>query len=118
MSIANCQLSIDNCQLSITLYWRSESQLPLDYTVFVHIRNSAGEIVAQKDQPPLKGAYPTSLWDPGEIIADEITIPLPVELPAGEYKIVIGMYDFSTGMRLAIPGNPENSLTLSTMEIN
>ncbi len=114
--VQNLELNPQN--LKLTLYWRSESRLPLDYTTFVHLRNEANEIVAQKDQPPLKGAYPTSLWDPGEIIADEIVIPLPVELPVGEYSLVVGLYDFNTGARLTVPGHPENSLLLGTMEIN
>jgi hypothetical protein len=105
------------CQLSIRLYWLSEAPLPLDYTTFVHLRNAAGETVAQKDQPPLNGAYPTSLWDPGEIIADTISIPLPAELPPDSYRLVIGMYDFNTGARLAIPGQPDNSLNLQTVEL-
>jgi hypothetical protein len=103
------------CQLSITVYWRSEAPLPLDYTTFVHVLNAAGETVAQKDQPPLNDAYPTSLWDSGEIIADTIDVQLPVDLPAGEYSLVIGMYDFNTGARLAIPDRPDNSLTLPKM---
>ena len=115
-SVAPSVAPISNLQL--TLYWRSESPLPLDYTTFVHLRNAAGEIVAQKDQPPLNGAYPTSLWDPGEIMADEIAVPVPPKLPTGEYSLVIGMYDFNTGIRLTVPDNPENSLILNTMDIN
>jgi hypothetical protein len=114
--IANLQSPITN--LHLTLYWRSESPLPIDYTTFVHIRDAAGKTVAQKDQPPLNGAYPTSLWDPGETIADEITIPLPETLPAGSYQIVIGFYDFNTGQRLAVPNNPEDSFMLTTVEFN
>ncbi|HXV99654.1 MAG TPA: hypothetical protein VEC93_14625, partial [Anaerolineae bacterium] len=116
-SIDNCQLSIDNCQLSITLYWRSDAPLPLDYTTFVHLRNAAGETVAQKDQPPLNGAYPTSLWDPGEIIADEITVSWPAKLPAGKYQLVVGLYDFQSGQRFTVPGNPANEISLTNVEI-
>ncbi len=112
----NCQQSMINCQLSIKLYWRSEAPLPLDYTTFVHLRNAAGETVAQKDQPPLNGAYPTSLWDPGEIIADTITIPLP-DLPAGTYQLVAGLYDFNTGLRLAAPGSPANEVSLTRVQV-
>jgi 4-amino-4-deoxy-L-arabinose transferase-like glycosyltransferase len=112
----NCQLSTANCQLSIRLYWRSEAPLPLDYTTFVHLRNAAGETVAQKDQPPLNGAYPTSLWDPGEIIADTVTIPLPADLPAGTYQLVAGLYDFNTGQRLAIPGSTANEVSLTSVK--
>jgi hypothetical protein len=98
--------------LKLTLYWQCETSLPIDYTTFVHLRNAAGEIVAQRDQPPLNGAYPTSLWEPGEIIADEIVLPLPDELPAREYQLVIGLYDLQTGQRLVVPGNPANEVVL------
>jgi hypothetical protein len=120
--IQNSKLKTQNSKLKtqnlkLTLYWRSESPLPLDYTTFVHLRNQAGENVAQKDQPPLNGAYPTSLWDPGEIIADEIIIPLPDNLPAGVYQIVIGLYDFQTGQRLVVPDNPANEVVLIEMTL-
>jgi hypothetical protein len=104
--------------LSLTLYWRSEAPLPLDYTTFVHLDNAAGETVAQHDQPPLAGAYPTSLWDPGEIIADTITIPLPADLPPGEYQLVIGLYDLLGGARLAVPDSADNSLPLRKVTIS
>jgi hypothetical protein len=103
--------------LNLTVYWRSEAELPVDYTTFVHLRNSANETIAQKDQPPLAGAYPTSLWDPSEIIADKIALPLPADLAAGEYQIVIGLYDFYTGQRLTVPGNPANEISLTYVTI-
>ncbi len=99
--------------LKLTLFWRSESPLPLDYTTFVHLRNAAGETVAQKDQPPLAGAYPTSLWDPGEIIADEITVPLAGVSP-GEYTVVMGLYNLADGARLPIPTLPNNEISLGS----
>ncbi len=113
--ISNLQLPITNLQL--TLYWRSEAPLPLDYTTFVHLRNAAAEIVAQRDRPPLDGAYPTGLWDPGEIIADKITLSLPANLPSGEYRIIVGMYDLSTGQRLVVPDNPANEVNLTNVTI-
>jgi hypothetical protein len=112
----NCQESTGNCQLSIRLYWRSEAPLPLDYTTFVHLRNATGETVAQKDQPPLNGAYPTSLWDPGEIIADTINVSLSAPWPPGEYQLVVGLYNLATGARLPIPGQPNNELVLGRIE--
>jgi hypothetical protein len=102
--------------LQLTLYWRSEAPLPADYTTFVHLLNQAGDVVAQKDRPPLDGAYPTSLWDPGEIIADRIVISLPSDLPAGDYSLAVGLYDFNTGIRLPVPGDPDSSLSLQALE--
>jgi hypothetical protein len=114
--ISNLPSPISNLpSLKLSLYWRSEAILLSDYTTFVHLRTGAGEIVAQKDQPPLGGTYPTSLWDPGEIIADELIIPLPPEL-TGRYELVVGLYDLRSGARLTTPGHSDNSLVLSHLE--
>ncbi|MBN1219056.1 MAG: hypothetical protein JXM69_09010 [Anaerolineae bacterium] len=102
--------------LKLTLYWQVESPLSVDYTTFIHLRNRAGEIIAQQDQPPLRGAYPTSLWETGEIIADEISLPLPDPLPQDGYEVVVGLYDFYTGQRLTVPGNPANEVKLIDVE--
>jgi hypothetical protein len=59
--------------------------------------------------------YPTSLWEPGENITDVFQVPIPPDLPSGHYSIVIGMYDFSTGLRLPIAdGSVDHSFTLPT----
>jgi len=103
--------------LGLTLYWRSESPLETDYTTFVHLRNRAGETIAQQDQLPLNGAYPISLWAPGEIIADQINLPVvPEALPADGYSLVVGLYDFETGQRLPVPDNAANEVTLIRVE--
>jgi hypothetical protein len=115
-SSQNCQLTIDNCQLTITLYWRADVQPSADYTVFVHLRNAAQETVRQKDSPPAGGRYPTGLWDNGEIIADEISLPLD-QVPAGRYTPVVGLYNFATGDRLAVPGHPANEILLEPVDI-
>jgi hypothetical protein len=93
----------------LTLYWQALGPVDRDYTVFAHVRNKAGEVVAQRDGPPAGGVYPTSLWEPGEIIEDELVVPLE-GLPAGEYDLVAGMYDFVTGVRLPVDGSDIISL--------
>jgi len=103
--------------LELTLYWQADRIPAADYTVFLHLRNAAGETIAQKDQPPLGGAYPTSLWDAGEIIADDLTLPLPPDLPPGEYTPVVGLYNFVDGARLTVPGNPVNEISLPPVRL-
>ncbi len=98
----------------LKLYWESLTQTPVDWSVFVHLRNKAGEIVAQKDGPAGGGRYPTSLWDPGEILADELTILLPAELPAGEYSLMVGLYNLADGTRLTVPDSGPNEIFLTT----
>jgi hypothetical protein len=98
--------------LQLTLYWQSLAQTPVDWTIFVHLCSATGETVTQKDGPAGSGHYPSSLWDLGEIISDEIIIPIPSEL-SDEYNLVVGLYDLHTGVRLSIPDliNDEINLT-------
>ncbi len=111
--LPDCQ-GTSHCQL--TLYWQCLAQLPLDYNTFVHLRDGNGQTIAQKDGPPLNGAYPTSLWEADEIIADTIIVPLPADLPT-EYSLVVGMYDLATGARLVVAGSTDNSLSLGKVKV-
>jgi hypothetical protein len=110
----NSQLNPPN--LTLTLYWRADAAPTVDYTTFVHLRDSANETVAQKDSPPAEGRYPTSLWDAGEVIVDRITLPLS-GLSPGDYTLVVGLYDPISGARLPIPGRPENELRLESVTL-
>lgn len=103
-------------ELRLKLYWQSETVLLRDYTTFVHVRDENNQTVGQKDQPPLNGAYPTSLWEPSEVIVDEIVIPLPKEIAMGQYDIVVGMYDFYTGQRLSVSNNSSGEVRLIKVE--
>jgi hypothetical protein len=72
--------------------------------------------VAQKDSPPAAGRYPTGLWDAGEIIEDEISLPL-TDIAPGRYTPVVGLYNLTTGERLAVPGNPANEIALGPVTL-
>ncbi len=112
--IENRKSKIQN--LKLILYWQAQTALPADYTAFVHLRNSANENAAQKDQPPTNGQYPTSLWGSGEIIVDEISLPLE-GIAAGKYTPVVGLYNFATGARLPVAGYPDHELRLESVII-
>ena len=102
--------------LTLTLYWQALAPPETDYTVFVHVRDAAGKVAAQRDRPPLAGAYPTSLWDAGEIIWDGIRLPLD-QLEPGQYELVIGMYDFATDTRLPVEDSPDGTILLQSFEV-
>jgi uncharacterized membrane protein len=59
----------------ITLYWQSEQLPDVDYTLFVHALDEAGNLVAQQDGLPNGGATPVWAWQPGYIIATQHTLP-------------------------------------------
>ncbi|MBP9502542.1 MAG: glycosyltransferase family 39 protein [Candidatus Promineofilum sp.] len=84
----------------VTLRWYAAEAVATDYTVFLHLRDDAGQIVAQADGPPLEGWYPTSWWVTGEWVIDEHAFALPTDTPPGNYRLVTGLYDPTTGGRL------------------
>jgi hypothetical protein len=102
--------------LKLVFYWRADANPSSDYTTFVHLRDLAGQTITQKDSPPAGGRYPTGLWEPDEIIVDEVTLSL-AELPPGEYQPVVGLYELATGARLAVPGVPANELALDPIQL-
>jgi hypothetical protein len=104
-------------ELVVTLHWRS-SQLPdADYTVFVHLLDSDGQVVSQHDGPPQDGAYPTSTWDAGEVVMDVHTLSLPQDLPPGRYSLRVGLYLPDSGERLRVAGAGD-SVELGPVELD
>ncbi len=85
----------DRETLRLTLYWGSEARPGQDYTVFVHLVDGE-QILAQRDQQPLAGFYPTSMWREGEIVKEVYALPLP-QMGA---EIRVGLYDPHTLQRL------------------
>jgi 4-amino-4-deoxy-L-arabinose transferase-like glycosyltransferase len=88
--------------LRVTLYWEATATPPEDYTVFVHLLDESGALRSQGDGPPMLGDYPTSLWETGEIIADEHTVPLDATVPSGRYRLAVGLYRLADGVRLPV----------------
>jgi hypothetical protein len=102
--------------LRLRLFWEAETVPEADYTVFFHLRDSSNQNVAQKDGPPASGRYPTGLWEPGEIIIDEVSLPL-TEIPPGRYQPVVGLYNLATGERLPVSDNPANEIALEPVNL-
>lgn len=80
-------------QMVVTLYWRTAAANDTYATIFVHLLDSAGNILAQQDSPPVQGTYPLPVWTPGFIVADEHRLTLPADAPSGPYHLAIGLYD-------------------------
>lgn len=104
-------------QAPLTLYWRAQAPIPADYTVFVQLLSADGQIVGQADSPPQQGRYPTSLWDPGELVPDRRMLHLPATLAAGDYSILVGLYLPATGERLPLASGAETGLLLPPLHI-
>jgi hypothetical protein len=80
--------------------------------VFVHLLDAQGRIVAQSDTKPNNGQYPTRAWQPGEVIVDRHHVSVDAARQALVKRIIAGMYDAATGLRLPT-GDGENAIVIS-----
>ena len=98
--------------LALTLYWLAEERPAAAYKFFVHVYDPQTDaIVAQIDTMPQEWRLPTTNWSSGELVADEINLSL-ADVPPGDYKVAIGVYDAETGQRLPV-GATDHQLTVT-----
>jgi len=88
--------------LRLRLYWQAETRPERDYIIFVHVLDASGELAAQRDGMPRDETFLTTHWPVGPLIDDVHLVPLPPDMPAGEYRVMIGLYIWQTGERLPV----------------
>lgn len=89
-------------EIVLVLRWQSLRAVNQDYHVFVHLLDSRGEKIAQRDGQPVQWMRPISSWQPGEEILDHYGFLLPADAIPGDYHIAVGLYDPVTGQRLTV----------------
>ncbi|MGQ9500999.1 MAG: 6-pyruvoyl-tetrahydropterin synthase-related protein [Anaerolineae bacterium] len=90
--------NLEGAPAHLTLYWRASDRQSTSYTVFIHVYDEQGHMIAQADSLPLGGLYPTDAWLPGQIIADTHTLSLPPHA----HTLSVGLYELSSMQRLAV----------------
>jgi hypothetical protein len=85
--------------LQVTLYWQSQEVTQTDYKVFVQLLSDQNAVVAQSDAIPAQWTRLVPGWLPPEVIEDPHTLWLPADMPAGTYRLVVGLYEPKTGRR-------------------
>ena len=115
------QAAPDQHGLRLILSWTSRAEMSEDYTVFVHLAALDGFVKAQADRPPFGGVYPTSRWQPGEVLADRYELVLDNSVTPGDYLLLAGMYHPASGERLNLLSGPAGpgpgSILLGTIRI-
>jgi mannosyltransferase len=101
--------------VQVELQWNTPTALPTNYKIFLQLLRPDGTLAAQRDSEPVNGARPTTTWAVGENVTDRHGLVLPVDLPAGEYTLILGLYDPNTGVRLPI--GEKDYLQLGTIEV-
>ncbi|MFN2199653.1 MAG: ArnT family glycosyltransferase [Caldilineaceae bacterium] len=92
-------------RVDVTLYWQTTATPGQSYKVFTQIIDpDTYHKAGQRDGVPVCDRLPTDRWLPGDTIVDRYSIVIARDAPAGDYALLIGMYD-DNGDRLDIYSN-------------
>ena len=78
--------------VDVTLYWQATGRISHPYTVFVHMLDPSGQLVAQHDGMPQQDVWPTICWRPGEIVADTHQLKVPAGMNMDSTNLYTGLY--------------------------
>ncbi len=105
-------------RIYLQLWWTAVGGTPRRaWTVFTHVVDSTGRVLAGKDCEPGCGSYPTQKWHVGEWVVAEYQIVLPKTMSPGEYTIEIGLYDWRSGRRLPLSHRTDDALPLGRIRV-
>ncbi len=108
--------------IPINVTWTTTQSINRPYTIFVHLIDTNGNLVAQDDGMPLDGRWPTTCWQMGHGFDDRREIKLPDQIQAGLYRVRIGFYWLPTNERAPVAigaaDQARDSVELGTIEIN
>lgn len=92
----------DPARSEIELFWQTRAPVEINYTAFIQLLNAQNQVVAQADAQPFGGLYPTSRWQPGQVLAARFTLTAPPAQLSPDNRLVTGMYDLASGERLPV----------------
>jgi hypothetical protein len=92
------QIITAKSQIELTLHWQAAREMTQSLTVMTHIEGD--RLWGQHDGPPAQGLKPTEHWVANEIVADRHVLTLDPATPPGNYRVVIGLYDPVTLVRV------------------
>ena len=73
----------------LNLDWFVDGPIDPNVTVFVHVLNEAGQVVAQADGDLVGGYVPIGLWPINDRVLERRVLPVH-DLPIGKYTVAIG----------------------------
>lgn len=87
----------------ITGFYKVLDDIPIDYSVFVHVEDVDGKVDRiNADHPPAGGQYPTSKWKKGETVRDDFQVYVPPGMNVRGLNILMGFWDPKTDIRLPL----------------
>ncbi|HLV34947.1 MAG TPA: hypothetical protein VKY59_07540, partial [Spirillospora sp.] len=110
--------------VDFTFYWNAPTTPDNNYSLFIHlVPADEYTVLAQVDGAPAVPERLTLTWDdPGEtLISPTFTLNIPADVPPGDYRVMIGLYQFESGVRLPVTdgdgGSPGDAYMLARLRV-
>ncbi len=105
----------------LTLYWQTLKAFDRDYSIFVHVYDGQGQLVAQRDTYPGGGRLTTRQLRPGTQLVERLEVPV-ARVPGGApvARVHIGLCDYPAQECLSMTderGTPIDNLPLTRIKI-
>lgn len=88
-------------QIPVELLWQAIDAPGETLVMVIQLLGEGNVLAANLEAQPGNGHYPTTMWAAGELVRDRHTLNLPPDLPAGQYRLIIGVYRAADLKRLA-----------------
>jgi hypothetical protein len=120
LTLQNTLVKQTDSALTVITAWHADKALNGDYHLFVHVVNTDGKPVAQYDNQPGRGAYPTRQWTANQAWTESDDLSLQ-NIPPGTYRIEIGWYSYPDMQRISVyadgPGAQDGLIYLGQITI-
>jgi len=83
--------------MNVVLFWRSEGLSTDTVQVRLCLVRWDGQVQVEEQFAPASAGYPPSQWEVGEVVRDQHHLPIPLETPAGRYRLVVGVQEGNLG---------------------
>ena len=98
----NDDYQVQACQtISVDSWWSISNETDTLYSSTLVIVDGDGQGAASSDNVP-GGVYLTSIWQPGRPYFDERQLAIPCNLAAGEYPLLLGLYELTPDENSAV----------------
>lgn len=79
--------------LVLTFYWQPTQKIEEDVEMFVQLLDHNQEVVASLHSWPLHGVFRVRVWEPGQTVPLNYSLPIPADLSAGPYQLRVGVFN-------------------------